>query len=733
MTTIVTNMIIEWLDIEDTPVLERVLWVYPKNDYVFVIDINDPVSLPVLRSCTEILLALQQETALRHMVDPYSRLTSHTSISAKHLERRDRTWEKISGLINQEPDIYLQDRRKRLIMQDPVSSKASLDLIYEYLRRFWKRGMVKNALLPDYANCGAPGEERSIKDGKKRGRKPKIAMVESEHVGVNIDADIRRIFNIAFKRYYESKKKNPLRRAYEKMIENHFNHGYRQQGEAKIPITPLAHEVPTLGQFNYWYQKQKNLVHSIVARQGKRVFELRHRAVLGDSTQSAFGPGSIYQIDATLADIYLVSAANRLRIIGRPVVYFCMDTFSKFCVGLHVALEGPSWLTGMMALANTTLDKVSFCAEYGITINSDDWPSCFLPEQITADRGEFIGISSDQLVGSLNIPFANCPPRRGDLKGLVERSFRRANDTVIKWVPGAVRKREQGEHDYRLDATLTLREFTRILILMVIEYNLFHRIGDYPLDRDMMSDGVEPVPIDLWNWGIVNRTGHLRERSPDAVKISLLPREVATVTMQGIRFCGMFYSCERAIREQWFVKARHSGRWSMNASYDPRKIEVIYLHLGNGLLETCQLLPRDERYKDLTIEEILEFQEVQKQNSALHQSRRFSSKGELNAIISAEVGEAQERTESAKTINVSSRQRLKHIRDNRKIEKAQLREEEAWDLRPDSQQEARQTGGDVIVFQPPEQDAVSTSLASVKRKRLLDAIERSEKGGTQSE
>lgn len=727
MSKINISMIIEWLGSEGTPpLLERVLWLDSAGEAVYVIAILDPVSLPFLRTRTEIEQAFQEEAAIRRTMDPFAALVAPSKISAKHQEIRDRNWDKISGLVTQEPEIYFEERRKQLILSDPIASKASLDLVYGYLRKYWKRGMVKNALLPDYGKCGAPGKTRGIKDGKKRGRKPKLALASPELIGVNVDDDIRRIFNIAFKRYYDTRKRHPLKLAYDKMIQNHFNLGYRLQGAVEVPICPPAHQVPTLGQFVYWYHRQRDLVHSLVSRKGRRAYELRHRPVLGDSTQMAFGPGSIYQIDATIADIYLVSQIDRNRIIGRPVIYFCIDVFSRLCVGIYVGLEGPSWLTGMMALANSTANKVGFCAEFGIEITDEDWPSGFLPEQVTADRGEFISIASDQLVDNLNITFANCPPFRGDLKGIVERSFRRANDTCIKWMPGAVRKREQGNPDYRLDATLTLNEFTRILILMVIEYNLFHRIDKYPMGRDMMSDGVEPIPIELWNWGIVNRSGHLRERAADAIKLALLPQDSATVTLQGIRFKGMFYSCERAIREQWFVKARHSGAWTLIVSYDPRKPEIIYLNLGNGPLEPCQLLPRDERYKDLRIEEILEFQEVQKHKASLHKSVRMQSRGELSAIIDAEVGKACELTEAAKTKQMSNEERIKDIRKNRQLENALLRDAQAWDMRPNTGQQYNKVPGEVVEFTIGELAQTTGSLSVAKRRSLLEAIERSE-------
>ena len=725
------NAIIEWLgDSDGVELLERVLWCDPDGSSIVVISIYDPKTLPIVRTWEEIESAFMQETALRRTVDPFAALAAPTlDLPPKHLQIRDNAWEKIRRLVTQEPDIYDDKHRKKLIMLDPAASKGSLDLVYEYLRRFWKRGMIKNALLPDYAKCGAPGNERSINEGVKRGRKSKLMVIDPSMTGVNVDDDIRRIFNIAFKRYYNTREQNPLRRAYDLMIGHHFNIGYRVQGEVKIPVTPSANDIPTYGQFYYWYNQQIDLVHSIISRKGRRAYELHHRPLLGDSTQMAFGPGSIYLIDATIADIYLVSAFDRSRIIGRPVVYFCICCYSRMCVGLYVGLEGPSWLTGMMALANSTIEKVSFCAEFGIEIGAEDWPCSFLPEQITADRGEFIGIQSDNLVESLNVPFANCPPYRGDLKGIVERSFRRANDTSIKWLPGAVRKREQGDPDYRLDATLTMYEFTRILIMMCIQYNLFHRLDKYPLGRDMINDGVEPIPIELWNWGIVNRSGHLREKDPDIIRMSLLPRDKVTVTLKGIHFQGMYYSCERAIREQWFVKARMYGTWDLEASYDPRKPITIYLHIGNGVMEPCQLLPRDERYKDLRLEEIQEHQEIQKQLSALHQSRRLQSLAELQAFTDSIVDDAYVLTEDAKSKELSKNARTKDIAANRQEENARLRDKEAWTSRHDKNNPPELESGEVLAFPTGEKVTEPESLTTVKRKNLLALIERAEKGG----
>lgn len=223
--------------------------------------------------------------------------------------------------------------------------------------------------------------------------------------------------------------------AYQKTLEKFFHKGYDLLPDGTlVPFLPPSQELPTFGQFRYWYEKEQNLTQALSTREGKRRYNLRHREVLGDSTQMAFCPGSIYQIDATIGDIYLVSSLDRSRIIGRPVIYVVIDVFSRLIVGISVTLEDPSWVGVMQALENTASDKVSFCREYGIEISDKDWPSHHLPEMILADRGELEGYKADNLVNSLNVRVSNTPPYRADWKGIIERNFRLSNDKAIHWV-----------------------------------------------------------------------------------------------------------------------------------------------------------------------------------------------------------------------------------------------------------------------------------------------------------
>jgi hypothetical protein len=78
----------------------------------------------------------------------------------------------------------------------------------------------------------------------------------------------------------------------------------------------------------------------ISKRKGEAKYASEHRTILGKSDYGIMGPGAKYQIDATIGDIYLVSRFNRAGTIGRPVIYFVIDTFSRMIAGMYVCRPG---------------------------------------------------------------------------------------------------------------------------------------------------------------------------------------------------------------------------------------------------------------------------------------------------------------------------------------------------------------------------------------------------------
>ncbi len=713
-------MVYEWLNVEGPNAVERLLGPDPFTSDVWTIRIYDPKAQPIRRDAAELRNSLLTGEARALSQDPFAYLSRPESdIKEKHRAHRDKAWDLIAPLVeSQTGTIFSYYSRNSSVPALAAKMGRAESTVYRKLRRFFQRGQTKNSQLPDFEQCGwrdrAEAEEKEKQSPeeheqktKKLGRPSKLAAATGEPLGVNITCKVRQLFQAGIKLFYERREKRSLTHAFQLTLEKFFNHGYYQDRNGVwVAALPPATELPSYRQFKYWYNKDRQPRRAQIARDGASRHNLSGRAKLGDSTQMAAGPGSIFQVDATIGDVYLVSSLDRNWIIGRPVIYFVIDVFSRLIVGLSVALEGPSWLGAMLALENVSTDKVVFCAQYDILIEESDWPVSHLPEALMADRGELEGYNADHLVNAFNITVHNTAPYRGDLKGIVEQHIDLSNEKIIHWIPGRVRKRERSDRDYRLDATLTLHEFQKLMVLSALDHNNEQRLTDYRKDEYMIADHVEPYPIDLWNWGIRNRSGHLRKPEIETVRLNLLPEAEASVTQHGIAFANLKYSSELAQREQWFERAGEKGSWKIRVAHDPRTRNRIYLRLDNGKrIETCHLLPADKTFLNRNWYETIEEFELRKQKTEASRSRQQQSRARFHAATNQVVAAANEQTAKAR-IPASNRARVAGIRENRKHERQVERNANAWELgadpKPNTSEPSLQTGGYVPPPQPTD-------------------------------
>ncbi len=552
--------------------------------------------------------------------------------------------------------------------------------------------------------------------GRKRGRPRKYAEIVGQ--GINVDEETKRIFRVALNRFYYNQGLS-LVRTYEMMRREYYAVKVQDnEGTERAVLKPSA-ETPTLGQFKYHFYKERDWKREVSARQGKKNYLQNHRPLVGDSTTQAFGPGSVYQIDATIADVYLVSRYNRNWIIGRPVVYGVVDSFSHMICGLYIGLEGPSWIGAMMALANTVQDKVEFCKEYGIDIEEEDFPVHHLPESLLCDQGEIASKLAEPMIRNLNIKVMTTPSYRPELKALVERYFGTLNGYVQAILPGGIQPdfRERGSHDYRLDATLDLYQFTQIMIRAILYHNNHHWMSTYQRDPLMIEDGVDPIPIRLWNWGIKNRAGKLRSISEELMRLHLMPTSTASVTARGIRFNGMLYSSERALKERWFERARNEGSIKVTVSYDPRNLNFIYLPNDSGKgFDKCYLLDHQARYRDKTLQEIEHLIQQEKLSQKTNEDKVLQSKANLLSEIEEIIRDAELMTKQEQNKGDSKRKRVRDIRINRGLEKTLNRQADAFEL--DKQKSQEMNEGQVIQLNPATvDDELSPELNLLKKKQ----------------
>lgn len=675
--TLFVNTLIYW---KDKDITERVLWTDVKSDVAFLIDINENTYKPTFRVLSDICDNLNWGYASIVKEDPYSRIIAEENIKDSRKEKRDKAWDVVSFIIVScgEPQIYNSKIRSGLIKEASKKFGISDRTTYEYLRKYWQRGKTKNALLPDFDNCGGKNHDKD-ESKNKRGRPRKY-----NSKGINVDDRIKKIFRLALNKFYYTTKENSLMTAYQLMRKEYYSDGYRYDNGVKKPLLIDSSVTPSFGQFRYWYLKDKNLKKEVSMRKSAKRYYLENREVLGNSTQEATGPGAIYQIDATIADVYLVSSYLKNEIIGRPIVYAVIDVYSHLIVGVYVGLEGPSWLGAMMALSNAITNKVEFCNKYGITISDLEWPvnDC-IPESIIADRGELEGKNIENLVSGLNIKISNTASSRGDLKGIVEQFFNTINTRIKPFIPGTVGGDFQmrGGKDYRLDAKLDIRQFTKVIIKCVLYHNNHHWMDNYKREEMMIEDDIKPIPIEIWNWGVKNKSGKLRNINQDIVRLNLMPRDKGTVTGRGIRFKGIFYYSKIAMIERWFEKAKNEGSWKVDVSYDPQCMDYVYMIFDNGKkYDKCLLLNHEDRYNNKTLEEIEFLLQYEKIKSYESKDKELQAKTDLISDIEDIVKEANEQVKMFQHSGESNTQKLKGIRKNRTREKLVIREQEAWNI-----------------------------------------------------
>ncbi len=496
--------------------------------------------------------------------------------------------------------------------------------------------------------------------------------------------DIYRRFQLGLNKFYKTPEERTLKQAFELTLRKYFAVDYEIVNGNPVPIVAPEGERPTLHQFYYWYEKVRDDEKEKRAREGDTQFELKSRQLLGDSRKMGFAPGSLCQIDSTILNLYLVSALDRTRIIGRPVLYNCIDVFSSALHGLALLLEGPSWVGAMLALDNVSRDKVAFCAELGIEITEDEWPCKGLPTAILADRGEFEGYCADTLVNAFGMRVHNTGVRRADWKGLVERSFGLADEKVIRFTPGYVPPigYVRGAPDYDLKAVMTPDECRKLLACYALDYNMNFYLKNYRMNEYMVADYVPRYPLELWNWGIRSRGGRLTEPSQETIRLNLLPRKQVSVTARGLHFEGdLYYECETALRENWFVRARNRGQWKIEVAHDPRTTEQIYLPLDGGAkLEVCHRTLASTNLPALDWHDAMDYYALERAAFQASETRRLNSGAVLQAQKDTIVGEATEKTKAAHAANGSTSKRARRgsIRQNRAAEKQIERDRDQW-------------------------------------------------------
>lgn len=648
----------------ESPDLYRVLYLSQPDNIVVYIQLGIDKGIPIIGDLNQLHLNLNNGVYQPVANDIWNKLKrSDSAFTPKQIQTRNRAWRKIESITSL-PDAtqFFGKERGEAIKAAGISKNTA----YRLLRRYYQRGQMKNALIPDFNNCGGKGKKRNFT--QKPGRWSKQEIEDGQKYGIIIDDQHEATLVEGIGEFYIRRKPPPsLYQAYILTIKKHYRQ-YVMQEDGTVALEQLPDsQLPTYNQFETLRYKHFGPKQKMIGQEGVKAFKLRGRAITSDTLQQTLAPGSLYEIDATVGDNHLRSTINPEKNAGRYTVYFVVDVFSRMIVGYYIGFYQASWKAGSLALANAINDKVEHCRKYGIEITRDDWPTVGKPAGLIGDNGEFASYHSDNIVDALGIELMNTPPYRGDLKPNVERSFLDLKDNLLSFLPGFVTKREHGDKDYRLDAKLTIHNLNKLVIEFILKRNTTYYMKNYPRSLAMIADEIKPIPINLWRWGMENLGGKLRQENADVIRQNLMMKGQASITGKGIRFNKLYYDSETARTCSWFENARIKGRWKIDVLFDPDDTQTLYRITESVIPEPCPLIDNsaNEPYRHLNWHEVKQIQDSSTVMFQRENQNIIKAEVDFHEKIENEIEAATDPELEQKLKSQSNVKRLSGVRENR--------------------------------------------------------------------
>ena len=191
------------------------------------------------------------------------------------------------------------------------------------------------------------------------------SLVEERKLPEKQETQEQKDFRWSFYTFYYSAKKMSLRSAYDMMLLSRYTNADGRLMENHPSWHCFRH---------YFYEGGYNVKsRSTIARNGLTDYQRNKRPLFGSAMSWRDKIGA-FQMDATQADIYLVSSVDKSAVIGRPNIYMAVDTTIQLIAGIYVGLDAGEQAV-INSLANPATDKVEFCQKYGIDIKPNEWPN----------------------------------------------------------------------------------------------------------------------------------------------------------------------------------------------------------------------------------------------------------------------------------------------------------------------------------------------------------------------
>ncbi|WP_334064315.1 integrase catalytic domain-containing protein [Alteromonas genovensis] len=498
------------------------------------------------------------------------------------------------------------------------NANITIQSLYKYLNQFLAFGSHPLALLPMTFRCGTM---RVLPANAKMAEQMRIARGGTYIGAKGFSDDFQR-------RAFTQEDKVRMQKFIKKVLPTAQDHKLSSLHElflltqCKTTTTVFGKEEEftdpqkqiSINQFTDHFYDNVDFVKWETYKKSQKHVQNNEEITVGKAAEYSLGPSHTFEIDATRLNVYVVSRVPEknkdgqtvLKVIGRPYLYFIVDTFSGCIVGFLLTFQAGSSAV-KKALYNAFTNKVEFCAKYGIQIEEEDWPCEHICTRLLCDRaGEYTGklfdniLAADLKLETITYATAYISKR----KGSVEANLNAADEIVFQQLDGAVKPNSAKDARHPSNfAKYNITELNQMVIEAILSFNK-RRINYTRLQTLDVFEGVKPTPNILWQRHIFRRMGGGVRKPKELVKYALLDKELSVVKKDGIHLLSsklVYRTQHKAFRDwqQQCVVRKIEPQIQVRVNHDdPRYMWFRDKQFNNEIIE-FSLASSYERYEEL--------------------------------------------------------------------------------------------------------------------------------------
>jgi hypothetical protein len=493
---------------------------------------------------------------------------------------------------------------------------------------------IKNALMPNYSNCGLPGEQKfSTKD---TGR-PSIAARElgQKKVKPNLSADTRSKLALGWKRH--KKRGVSDRVALNKTKLDYFVQSISfGRNKKRVELLPEASDISEQ-MFRYWGMRSEQALSAKQLNRGLTLEKDEVQRRLNRARDRYDTVNGVGYIDSTSADQTLISSIHPLKHLKSPWRTEVMAASINYIFGVYVGFESASASTALLAILSAATDKVEFCERYGHTITADEWLSCTF-NTFEMDNGEGKGQLAMYTLEQMGISASYGAVHDAINKAASESGHHQRQKRNDHLMPGTTlgRQKIRGEQDRMLHAGLRFDDYMHLYI----KEALFHNNKAYidPPRLEMYPGLKERTRRGVVEWMIKHHYLSSATLDLDVLKVTCLPKFDAVMHIDGIHLYKPGSGSKEIIRNLVYrsdylivsglLNTCSRRAMQLKAHMNPADLTHIWVNL-NGL-KRFDLSSGDRDFEDITLIDWLAI--TQDNKLAEYLSRKVNSQHEVEHL-----------------------------------------------------------------------------------------------------